>query len=47
MYGMICDPWIAPCPSRVSLALRVEVSTPCGALLTRVTTVFVPGLFDL
>ena len=42
MYGMICDPWIAPCPSRVSLALRVEVSTPCGALLTRGTTVFVP-----
>ena len=42
MYGIVYDPRIALYPPRVSLALRIEVSTPCGALLTRGTTVFVP-----
>ena len=47
MYGGIYDPGIAPCPPRVSLALRIGVSTQCRALLTRGTTVFVPDLSDL
>ena len=47
MYGIIYDPWNTPRPPRVLPALRIDISTPCGALLTRVTIVFVPGLLDL
>ena len=47
MYGIVYDPRIALYPPRVSLALRIEVSTPCGARLNRGTTIFFPGLLDV
>ena len=54
MYVRILDPRMGPYPPRVVLAPRIPanhqsaigvvVSTPCGAVSTRRTTVFVPGV---
>ena len=46
MYGKIYDLWMTLYPARVSLALRIRVSTPCEAVSTRGTTVLVPGLME-
>ena len=45
MYGRIFDPGMECYPTRVSLALRIGVSTPCGTFLTWGTTVFVTGFW--
>ena len=50
MYGSIYDLGMAHYPTRrVALALRTPGwdSTPSGAVSTRVTTVFDPGLLEL
>ena len=48
MEGYIIWRWHLILPGcRWLLALRVGVYTPCGAMLTRGITVFVPGLLDL
>ena len=48
MYGSVCDPGMGPYPPRRwhwVYEPQVGVSTPCGAVSTRETTIFVPGLF--
>ena len=57
MSGRFCDPGMGSNPPRVVLALRsrgwglaasgVGVSTPCGVVSARATSVFVPGLSEL
>ena len=49
MYGSIYDLGMAHYPTRVALALRTPGwdSTPCGAVSTRVTAFFYPGLLEL
>ena len=49
MYGSICDPGVVPYPRRGwhwVYELQVGVSTPCGAVSTRGTTIFVPGFLE-
>ena len=56
MYGRIFDPDMTTYPPQVALALRtpgwdlaasgVGVSTPCGAVSTRESTIFVSGVLD-
>ena len=49
MYRMIYDPGMGPYPPVVALTVPTQfgVSIPCGAVLTRKTTVLVPGLMEL
>ena len=47
MNGRIYDPEMVPYPPLAALVIRRRVSTPCEAVLTRHTTVFVPGLLEL
>ena len=49
MYGMVSNMRMGSYPSRVALVRRSPgwVSTPCAAISTRRTTVFVPDLLDL